>query len=233
MKKYNNLDLYIFNCGNLENWQCPFLTKEQQATVAKEFVKLYKQIENKYPSVIRSMLIDPAAKTHHQNYVGGLTEHNLKFACYMYAKLIEKFSVAENNNVLTSVVKIAVLHDLCKVGLYKWNDTTKSYNYDYEKYKHHATESLDRAQTTLGIELKQIERICILLHMGPWANAEDYSQLTEDDNLFLGEEAADFRQIKNWNNRDDFDSMLEQIDWNTVAGKIVLMAHWADMQACK
>lgn len=232
MNKYNNLDIQIFNCGSLDTWKCPFLTKDQQISVAKEFVKLYEQIENKYPSVLRRLLIDPAAKTHHQNYVGGLTEHNFKFACFLYAKLIEKFKVAENTDVLTSVVKIAVLHDLCKVGLYKWNDATKTYDYDVEKYKHHATVSLDRAQV-LKIDLKQIERICILLHMGPWANAEDYCQLTDEDALFLGEEAADFQQIKNWNNRDDFDSMLKQIGWNTVAGRIVLMAHWADMQACK
>lgn len=233
MIKYDNLDMYIFACGNLGNWQCPLLTEEQQIAVAKEFVKLYEQIGDKYNSVLYHLLVDPAAKTHHQNYEGGLTEHNFKFACYMYAKLIEKFKVANKANVLTGVVKIAVLHDLCKVGLYKWNKSTKSYDYDYEKYKHHAATSLDRAQTTLGIELKQIERICILLHMGPWANTEDYCQLTEEDSLFLKEKATDFCKIKNWNNRDDFDSMLKQIGWSSIENQIVLMAHWADMQACK
>ena len=233
MKKYDNLDMYIFSCGDLDTWKCPLLNAEQQTAVAKEFVKLYEQIEDKYPSVVYHLLIDPAAKTHHQNYEGGLTEHNFKFACYMYAKLIEEFNVAKSINILTSVVKVAVLHDLCKVCLYKWNETTKSFDYDYEKYKHHAITSLDRAQTALEIKLKQIERICILLHMGPWANEEDYCAITEEDTLFLGEEATDFRKIKNWNNRDDFDSMLRQIGWDTVESQIVLMAHWADMQACK
>lgn len=233
MEKYDNLDLYIFSCGDLDTWKCPLLTEEQQVAVAKEFVKLYEQIEDKYPSVLYHLLTDPAAKTHHQNYEGGLTEHNFKFACYMYAKLIEKFKAAEYENALIDIVKIAVLHDLCKVGLYKWNKTTKSYDYDYEEYKHHAATSLNRAQTTLEIKLGRMVRVCILLHMGPWANNEDYCALTEEDVIFLREEVTDFCKIKNWNNRDDFDSMLEQIGWSSLGNQIVLMAHWADMQACK
>lgn len=181
MKKYDNLDLYIFSCGNLENWQCPLLTEEQQTSVAKEFVKLYEQIEDKYPSVLYHLLTDPAAKTHHQNYEGGLTEHNFKFACWLYARVIK----AKLDLTAEEVCRIAIFHDLCKIKLYKLGEDGK-YSYDYEEYKHHSSESIRRL-SKMGIELCQRERVCILLHMaGGWWNDEDEAELSESDREFIG-----------------------------------------------
>ena len=200
MLKYNNLDMYIFSCGNLENWQCQLLTEEQQINVAKEFVKIYEQIEDKSSSVMYHLLTDPAAKTHHQNYEGGLTEHNFKFACYLYSRAL---TIYPGMNPVESVVKIAVCHDLCKVNLYKLGSDGK-YSYDYEEYKHHAKESVRRAKT-LNIELSQLERICILLHMaGGWWNNEDEAELNESDRDLIG---------------------------NNI--KLISAVQWADMKACE
>lgn len=200
MKKYNNLDMYIFSCGDLDTWKCPLLNTEQQTAVAKEFVKLYEQIEDKYPSVAYHLLTDPAAKTHHQNYGGGLTEHNFKFACYLYGRVLTMYP---GTNPIENVVKIAVCHDLCKVDLYKLGEDGK-YSYDYEKYKHHAKESVRRTNI-LGIELNQLERICILLHMaGGWWNDEDEEELNESDRKLIGENI-----------------------------RLISAVQWADMKACE
>lgn len=183
MKKYDNLDMYIFSCGDLDTWKCPLLNAEQQIAVAKEFVKLYEQIEDKHPSILYHLLSDPAAKTHHQNYEGGLTEHNFKFACYLYGRVLTMYPGA---NPVENVVKIAVCHDLCKIDLYKLGEDGK-YSYDYEKYKHHAKESVRRSKI-LGVELNPLERICILLHMaGGWWNDEDEAELSESDKKLIGD----------------------------------------------
>ena len=200
MKKYDNLDMYIFNCGNLDTWKCPLLNTEQQTAVAKEFVKLYEQIEDKYPNVLYHLLFDPAAKTHHQNYEGGLTEHNFKFACYLYGRVLTMYP---GTNPIENVVKIAACHDLCKIDLYKLGKDGK-YSYDYEKYKHHAKESI-RIAKVLGIELSQLERVCVLLHMaGGWWNDEDEEELSESDRELIGENI-----------------------------KLISAVQWADMKACE
>jgi hypothetical protein len=200
MKKYDNLDLYIFSCGDLDTWKCPLLNTEQQAVVAKEFVKLYEQIEDKSSSVVYHLLTDPAAKSHHQNYEGGLTEHNFKFACYLYGRVL---TMCSDVNPVESVVKIAVCHDLCKINLYKLGKDGK-YSYNYEEYKHHAKESVRRAKT-LGIELNQLERICVLLHMaGGWWNDEDEVELSNPDREIVG---------------------------NNI--RLISAVQWADMKACE
>ena len=200
MKKCENLDLYIFNCGDLDTWKCPLLTKEQQIVVAKEFVNLYEQIEDANASVLYHLLFDPAAKTHHQNYEGGLTEHNFKFACYLYSRVLTMYP---GSNPVKNVVKIAVCHDLCKIYLYNLGKDGKYY-YDYEKYKHHAKESVRRAKI-LGIELNQLERICVLLHMaGGWWNDEDEEELSESDRKLVGENI-----------------------------RLISAVQWADMKACE
>jgi hypothetical protein len=200
MKKYDNLDLYIFSCGDLDTWKCPLLNTEQQAVVAKEFVKLYEQIEDKSSGVVCHLLTDPAAKSHHQNYEGGLTEHNFKFACYLYGRIL---MMCPGTNPVESVVKIAVCHDLCKVNLYKLGKDGK-YSYNYEEYKHHAKESIRRANI-LCIELNQLERICVLLHMaGGWWNDEDEAELNESDRELIG---------------------------NNI--RLISAVQWADMKACE
>lgn len=199
MKKYDNLDMYIFS-GGLENWECPLLNTKQQTAVAKEFVKLYEQIEDKYPKVLYHLLVDPASKEKHQNYEGGLTEHNFKFACYLYGRVLK---IYPGTNPVENVVKIAVSHDLCKVNLYKLGKDGK-YSYDRKEYEHHAKESVRRAKI-LGIELNQLERICVLLHMaGGWWNEEDESELSESDRELIG---------------------------NNI--RLISAVQWADMKACE
>ena len=172
-------------CGHLDQFvaESTGLTTGQVEELTYAFDNIMSQIGDRYPSVLRHLLTDPAAKTHHQNYVGGLTEHNFKFACYLYGRVLKLYP---DTNSVESVVKIAVCHDLCKVNLYKLGDDGK-YSCDYEEYKHHAKESVRRTDV-LGIKLTNIERICVLLHMaGGWWNDEDEAELSKSDRDIIGD----------------------------------------------
>lgn len=170
-------------CGHLDQFvaESTGLTTGQVKELTYAFDNIMSQIGNRHPSVLRYLLTDPAAKSHHQNYPGGLTEHNFKLACWLYARVIK----AKLDLTAEETCRIAIFHDLCKVKLYKLGEDGK-YSYDYEEYKHHSCESVRRL-SKMGIELCQRERVCILLHMaGGWWNDEDEAELSESDREFVG-----------------------------------------------
>lgn len=170
-------------CGHLDQFVATKtgLTRDQVEGVEYAFDHIMTQIGNRYPGVLRYLLTDPAAKSHHQNYEGGLTEHNFKFACWLYARVVN----TDMDLMVDEVCRIAIFHDLCKVKLYQLGEDGK-YHYDYEEYKHHSCESIRRL-SKMGIELSQKERVCILLHMaGGWWNDEDEAELSESDREFVG-----------------------------------------------
>ena len=170
-------------CGHLDQFvaESTGLTTEQVKELTCVFDNIMSEIGDRYPSVLRYLLTDPAAKSHHQNYPGGLTEHNFKFACWLYTRIIK----AKLDLTVEEVCRIAIFHDLCKIKLYKLGEDGK-YSYNYEEYKHHSCESIRRL-SKMGIKLCQRERVCILLHMaGGWWNDEDEAGLSESDREFVG-----------------------------------------------
>lgn len=178
---------------------CSILNEEQTMFLAKMFEMFLDDLKEKSPIVLKHFLQDPAAKAHHQNYEGGLLEHSFKFAAWLYGRIL----TFKSGLTVKEVIRIAVFHDFCKLGLYK-KQPDGHYTYDKEKYKHHALESIKRAEF-LGYELSQAERVCILLHMaGGWWNAEDEAALTENDKVFI---ANNF--------------------------KLISASQWADMRACE
>ena len=142
------------------------------------------RIKNK--NVYKQFLKDPAAKSHHQNYEGGLVEHCFKFAVWLQVRNLRKdYPLGLSPRW---IVDVAFLHDLCKVGLYK--PAAQGYSYDPEEYKHHALESLRRARI-LSFELIRSQEICILLHMaGGWWNKEDEVGLDDEDGEWIAQNRA-------------------------------------------
>lgn len=122
---------------------------------------------------------DPSAKAHHGNFDGGLVEHSLnvyyclvKF-CTMYEQEFPDTKFDEE-----SIAIIALLHDLCKVGLYKKgfrnvkNDATgqwerkEVYEYDDKLGMGHGEGSVYIIQSFM--KLNRAEALAVRHHMSAW-----------------------------------------------------------------
>lgn len=144
--------------------------KELEEAFNRAFDRLPKNFAEEY-------LESPASARYHQNYAGGLIEHCVMMGEALYSRSKERGGTVD----LTAdeCARIALYHDLCKVGLYKFSGG--KYAANKEMYQHHALLSVQRCEK-FGILLTQKERICILLHMaGAWWNQEDVDALTDDD----------------------------------------------------
>ena len=127
-----------------------------------------------------AMVEAPAAKSHHQNYPGGLLEHSLKLCKFLFSRTIEGGARPENAIVLTvrQVAQVGLFHDLCKLHLYQ-KQADGTYAYDRNLLGHHAKLSVQIAHNLIGHLDPQVE-ICILLHMaGGFWNNEDYEELND------------------------------------------------------
>lgn len=173
------------------------LSESQIQEFAKSANKVFDLLPNDFAKLY---LASPASSGHHQNYAGGLLEHCIAMGLWLYAKTT---SCGGNINLaVEECAKIALLHDLCKVGLYTLGEDGV-YRSDKEMYKHHALLSVQRCKS-FGIKLSRKERISILLHMaGAWWNTEDRAALSLLDKLWISRH---------------FD--------------IIAAVQWADMKAC-
>ena len=107
-----------------------------------------------------------------------MLEHSVKLGEALYERTQKGI-----NLTVEECARIALYHDLCKVGLYITYGN--SYRCDKELYPHHGLLSVQRCEE-FGIELSQTERVAILLHMaGAWWNPEDVTALTDDDRLWI------------------------------------------------
>ena len=125
---------------------------------------------------------DPSAKAHHGNFDGGLCDHSLKVYetlkrfIALYQIDFPEYNVAEETIVIASL-----LHDLCKVGLYKKgfrnvkNDETGQWErkprYDYSDTlgMGHGEASVYMIQSF--IHLTREEALAIRHHMGAYDSA--------------------------------------------------------------
>ena len=176
------------------------LTVNQEIEVRKEFRKQLDEMQARDKALWVEFIMAPAARSHHQNYKRGLLEHSGKFAMWLWGRVL---GCKRIQLTLQECVKIALLHDICKLYLYKENGRGY-YDCDPQLYPHHAKRSLELAKQ-MGYELSQKERICILLHMaGGWWNDEDEDLLTTNDRKWIGENIT-----------------------------LVSAVQWADMKACE
>jgi len=102
----------------------------------------------------------PASTKFHGNFKTGLVKHSYSVYENFYRLNKElKLEVPEPSVILTSL-----LHDVCKIGAYKEN--TKSYTWNKDQPKGHGRLSTERIKKC--IDLTELEEALILYHMGPW-----------------------------------------------------------------
>lgn len=149
-----------------------------------------KQLWNEYTKLLRSTerpnienLIDmldksdfkeaPASTKYHHAFRGGLLKHSLEvyYNMYDYKPLLDFFNIPEE-----SIIIMALLHDICKIGCYKVElRNTKNeqgnwiqvpyYTFDEIEPIGHSEKSIMLIYEN-GVSLTKLERACIRNHMG-------------------------------------------------------------------
>jgi hypothetical protein len=119
----------------------------------------------------------PASKSHHQNYLGGLSEHSIG----VQAQLFKEVEISNSHELIKpeSIVISSLLHDLCKIDQYIIESEIKSGNkvigYVISSNRDanwgHAEKSISIAKQF--IELTEEEEEAIRYHMGIYR--KDYS----------------------------------------------------------
>lgn len=116
----------------------------------------------------------PASTKYHGNYKGGLFDHSANVAIAlktMTDKLNLKWEREE------SPLIVGMLHDLCKIDQYKYEDDTYKWD-DSPVIKGHGLKSVIYAQK-LGIQLTDEEIACIVYHMGAFCPKEEWNDYGE------------------------------------------------------
>jgi hypothetical protein len=123
----------------------------------------------------------PASSKYHENYEGGLVEHSLKvyehLATLNYNKLL-RFSES-------TVAKVALLHDVCKINFYKKGMKNKRLEdgtwVRTEQYEINDSLPIGHGEKSVivllqhGVKLNEEEILAIRWHMGGYsASAKDY-----------------------------------------------------------
>lgn len=126
-----------------------------------------------------SFFTDPSAKSHHGNFDGGLCIHSLnvydslKTLVDLYKKQFPEWEVSEE-----SIAIVALLHDMCKVGLYKKgfrnvkNDATGQWE-KKEVYEYNDTLGMGHGEGSVYIiqtffKLNRHEALAIRHHMSAY-----------------------------------------------------------------
>jgi len=116
---------------------------------------------------LRNFFTMPASVKYHGNYEGGLVDHSMHLYNF-FNRLVEEYKLDVSHN---NIVIAALLHDVCKANLYKFEDGKwKSQFFIFNKG--HAKFSLERIQRF--IKLEQIEIDLIRSHMGYYSCKEGY-----------------------------------------------------------
>lgn len=136
----------------------------------------------------------PASTRFHGNYEGGLLEHSLNVYDMLNLEVNNIMSKTENIKInQESVILVALLHDLCKVNLYKvdYRNTKNDYGQwikvpyytteDNEPYGH-GEKSVMLAQDF--IKLTKEEMYSIRWHMGFTEGKEQYNYISATYNKY-------------------------------------------------
>lgn len=114
----------------------------------------------------------PASTRYHGAYTGGLFQHsaNVTMALIMLTKNLGLTWEREDSPVV-----IGMLHDLCKIDQYKYNQDKGCYTYSNDPVvKGHGVKSVIYAQR-YGIELTEEEIACIIYHMGAFTPQDEWN----------------------------------------------------------
>ena len=108
----------------------------------------------------------PASTKFHGNYAGGLFDHSLAMTVALL-ELTDKLNLKWDTAY--SPIKIGMLHDLCKLGIYKENkheDGSIEYTHEKSYIPGHGIKSAILAQRIC--KLSSEECVCITHHMGAY-----------------------------------------------------------------
>lgn len=108
----------------------------------------------------------PASSKYHGAYPGGLAEHSLKVATNL-SELTDKMYFKWERRDGSSPVFIGILHDVCKVDLYKSTENGYEYSNDLI-FSHHAEKSIAMILSSDCIKMNEEEVACIRWHMGAY-----------------------------------------------------------------
>ena len=109
---------------------------------------------------------DAASTKYHGAYLGGLADHSINLYEF-FRKMLHYFKLTEEVDDDSALI-ISIAHDLCKVGLYLGG--AKPFRKNNNMSKEHAVASLNIVEKY--IKLTDLERQCILYHMGMYATKE-------------------------------------------------------------
>lgn len=153
------------------------LTREEINANSKEFV--YKLRVAGVPNEAihnltqTDLFVAPASTQFHGVYVGGLVDHSLGVCDW----LVKLNSIVPNPFPLESCYRVALLHDLCKVNVYKKSTRNKKIDGRWQEVQGwefkedyplgHGEKSLDMI-LDLGIVLERYEKLAIRHHMGAY-----------------------------------------------------------------
>lgn len=105
----------------------------------------------------------PASTKYHGNYPGGLYDHSLAVMKNLLT-LTDKLGLVWA--LQRSPYIVGMFHDLCKVGMYVYNETKGEYEYNNRlTLPGHGEKSVIHTQQ-LGLNLTTEEIMCIRWHMG-------------------------------------------------------------------
>lgn len=136
-----------------------------------------------------SFFTDPASARYHSSFDGGLCDHSLR----VYKMLKMKAASLGSDVDPETLVIVALLHDICKVGSYgnagrfvknendNW-DTVPSYTYNENNFPAgHGTKSALIIMRYFKLNI--IEQLAIVNHMGPTASDYDFSAASKLSSL--------------------------------------------------
>lgn len=118
-------------------------------------------------------LTAPASTRYHGAYQGGLFDHSINVGMTL-VKLTNKLKLEWQNE--DSPLRIGILHDLCKIDLYRYNSEEDKYEYDDRSLvKGHGIKSVIYATQKYGIKLTDEETACIIYHMGAFTDKSEWN----------------------------------------------------------
>lgn len=166
----------------------------------EKFIELLKSTKREGIDNVIKMLEEsdfftaPASTKYHGSFDGGLCVHSLNvYQQMMYLKKIEvhMFKQLEEKLKDESIILTSLLHDVCKIGMYKktkkWKKDENNKWVEYEAYDYNNNPFPaghgERSVITLlkcGLSLTDDEILAIRWHMGKF-DVSDYSLKTFDE----------------------------------------------------
>lgn len=127
--------------------------------------------------LIRKGFLDsPASTKYHGSYWGGLFDHSYSVACTL-RKLTKQLELDWDD--LLSPIRIGLLHDLCKMDQYLYDEEKKGFSYDKNTLLvGHGIKSVVIAQSLPDTKLTEEEIACITYHMGAFTEKEEWTSYT-------------------------------------------------------